>query len=91
MKTRILIDSLIFLTIMFLPPIVPLVLSLFFLFYFKSFYEIIFVGLIIDSLYMIPMRNYYNFSNFITVVAAILFLISIFIKKHFNFYVNKLG
>lgn len=89
MLNRIIIDILIFFAVLFLPPIFSVVVALFFLYYFKSFYEIIFIGLIIDILYGRPIANFYDFSYPATSIFGVLLISSIFIKKRLKFYSNK--
>lgn len=89
MTARIIIDIMLLLAIFLLPPIFPLIIVLFFSYYFESFYEIIFAGLIIDALYSRPMANFYFFSYPMTFIAVVLFISSIFIKKKLKFYSNK--
>ena len=89
MTIRILIDAAVFLTVLFFPPIFPIAISLILLYYYESFYEIIFVGIIIDSLYGRPIGNLYNFSYPMTFVSTALFVSSIFIKKMLKFYSDR--
>lgn len=86
MTKRIIINFFLFLSVFFLPPIFPIIISLFFLYYFESFYEIIFIGLITDSLYGRPIADLNNFSHLMTLISVILFILSIFIKKRLKFY-----
>ncbi|MCR4334200.1 MAG: hypothetical protein NUV47_00485 [Patescibacteria group bacterium] len=53
-------------------------LSLIALFYFDNFYEIILIGLAIDSLYTVELRN--------TFIALLLFVVSIYLKKSLVFF-----
>ena len=64
-----------------LPWYFTVLLALIGLFLFEDFYEIIFVGLLFDSLY--------GTSLYYTLIATVLFIISIFIRKKFKFFVNK--
>lgn len=89
MPIRILIDATLFLTILLLPPIFPIVISLFLLYFFEDFYEIIFVGMIIDALYGKPIVVLYDFSHPMTFIFTTLFVASFFIKKKLKFYPNK--
>lgn len=89
MTIRILIDGLLFLAILLLPPFIPIIIALFLLYYFESFYEIIFVGLFIDALYGRPLSNFYNFSHLMTLISVVLFISSIFAKKRLKFYSNR--
>lgn len=89
MQKRILIDAVLFLAILFLPPIFSMVIALFLLYYFESFYEIIFVGLVIDSLYGRPVADLYDFSYSMTFISSALFISSIFIKRRLKFYSDR--
>jgi len=89
MPTRIFIDAALFLAVLFLPPIFPMVMALFLLYHYESFYEIIFVGLIIDSLYGRPLANLYDFSYLMAFISVALFISSVFIKKRLKFYSNR--
>jgi len=89
MSTRIFIDVALFLAVLLLPPIFPMVMALFLLYHYESFYEIIFVGPIIDSLYGRPIANLYDFSHLMTFISASLFISSFFIKKRLKFYSNR--
>lgn len=89
MTKRIIIDILLLLSVFFWGPILPIIGALFFLYYFESFYEIIFVGLIIDILYGSPLPNFGSFSHTMTIIAVVLFISSIFIKKKLKFYSNR--
>lgn len=89
MTTRILIDILLFLAILFLPPFFTVIIALLLLYYFESFYEIIFVGFIIDTLYGRPLTSLYNFSYSMTFISAVLFVSSIFAKKQLKFYSDR--
>lgn len=89
MPIRILIDTILFLTILLLPPIFPIVISLCLLYFYEDFYEIIFVGMIIDTLYGRPITSLYNFSHPMTFIFTASFISSFFIKKRLKFYSNK--
>lgn len=89
MKKRIIIDTLLFLSIFFCGPILPMVGALFFLYYFEFFYEIILIGLVVDVLYGSPIANLYNFSHLMAFIAVLLFISSIFLKKRLKFYANR--
>lgn len=88
MNKRVIIDIMLFLAIFICGPILPIIAALFFLYYFESFYEIIFIGLIIDILYSLPIPILYDLSHPMAVVAGILFVSSIFIRRRLKFYSN---
>lgn len=89
MTKRIIIDLVLLLSVFFFPPIFPMLVALFFLYYFESFYEIIFLGLVIDSLYGRPVTSLYNFSYSMTFISSAFFISSIFIKKRLKFYSDR--
>ncbi len=89
MTKRIIIDILLFLSVFFWGPVLPMIGALFFVYYFESFYEIMFVGLIIDILYGSPLMHLGGFSSIMMFIAVILFISSIFIKKRLKFYSNR--
>lgn len=51
-------------------------------FYFKNFYELIVVGVIIDLLFGVPRIRFYGFEWYGTIISVILFAILRFIKLH---------
>lgn len=57
-----------------------MLLSITTLFYFDDFYEIIFIGLAIDSLYTTELKN--------ILIALFFFIISIYIKKSLIFFIK---
>lgn len=89
MTKRIIVDILLFFFIFFCGPIFPIIGGLFFLYYFESFHEIIFIGLIIDILYGSPLLSLGGFAYTMTLVAVVLFVSSFFIKKKLKFYSNR--
>lgn len=89
MIKRIIIDILLLLSVFFWGPILPVIGALFFLYYFESFYEIMFVGLIIDVLYGSPLSSLGGFSHTMTFIAVVLLISSFFIKKKLKFYSNR--
>ncbi|MBU6430800.1 MAG: hypothetical protein KGJ58_00750 [Patescibacteria group bacterium] len=89
MMKRIIIDALLFLAILLLPPLAPLIVAFFLSYYFESFYEIIFVGIFIDSLYGRSLSGFYDFSHLATFISAVLFVLSIFAKKRLKFHSDR--
>ena len=55
-------------------------LSILALFYFDDFYEIVFIGLMMDSLYTTGLIN--------TLIALLFFIISVFLKKSLIFFIK---
>lgn len=89
MNKRIIIDFALFVAVFIAGPILPMVAGLFLLYYFESFYEIIFIGLIIDVLYGLPIHSLNNFTHPMAFIALILFTSSILIKRWLKFYSNR--
>jgi hypothetical protein len=83
---RIIIDIIIFIAALTLPWWTSILLALFFLFYFSSFYEILAVGFILDCLYAQPQSWLFHFNFALTLLCIIVFLISIPLKRSLSFY-----
>ncbi len=56
------------------------------LFYFESFYEIVVLGLIIDSLYNAAVPRVHHIQFVMTLGAIGIFFISVYIKERLRFY-----
>ncbi len=56
------------------------------LFIFSSFYEILFLGIGIDSLYNAPIAPFHHFQFVITLLAVFLFVIAETLKRRLRFY-----
>ncbi len=83
---RILVDIVLLLGIFWLPWWIVFLAGIVCLFIFKSFYEVIILGLLIDSLYNAPVAQFYHFHFVITIVALIFFIISVIVKNKLRFY-----
>jgi len=80
-KKRIIVDILLFLSILYLPFWFSVLLAFVAALYFKSFYELVIALLVIDLLY----GGYGN--NFLmTISGVILFALVSFLKKRLSFY-----
>lgn len=80
---RIFVDIVILIGIFLFPAWIFIILSLIGVFYFHRYYEILFVGLMVDSLY----NSHILFSGFFyTITSILIFLISFEIKKRLKFY-----
>ena len=56
------------------------------LFYFPFYIEIIFIGLLYDSLYGISLPEFWNIDYIFTLASVVLFLISLIVKKRLTAY-----
>jgi hypothetical protein len=56
-------------------------LAIVFLFIFPSYYEILLWGVAYDSLYGLPLPQFWNFPYIFSLSSAILFVISIYLRK----------
>lgn len=83
MKKRILADIALFLSIVLLPWWISAPALIAALFYFESYYESIFGGFFIDSLYMLSNKNFFAAFPF-TLGLAILFCASYTLKDRFT-------
>ncbi|MSR73039.1 hypothetical protein EXS61_00300 [Candidatus Parcubacteria bacterium] len=80
---RIFVDIVILIGIFLFPAWIFIILSLIGVFYFHRYYEILLVGLMVDSLY----NSHILFSGFFyTITSILIFLISFEIKKRLKFY-----
>ena len=62
------------------------ILAIIFLFYFNFYIEIAICGVIYDSLYGIPLEEFWNMKYIFTLSSIVLFLISLIIKKRLIVY-----
>ena len=86
MIQRIFLNIGLFLIVLVCPWWVSIIAALVLLYYFKTFTEIVIFGLIIDILYGHFSPGFQLFDYRATLVAMILLLISIFLKKRLKFY-----
>jgi len=84
---RILIDIIIFISIVVLPWWLSVVVLVVFIIYERHPYEVLFFGLFIDSLYGIPQERFLSF-GWATLLAVAVFCLSFFVKERLLFY-NK--
>ncbi len=85
MKTRIISDIFLSISIFVLPSWFLLLVSIACLFIFENFYEILFLGVILDSLFGLPER-FFPIPAVYTFLAVLLFVLVNFLKKHLRFY-----
>ncbi len=83
---RILVDILLILSIFFFPWWLTLGLSLIALFYFDNFYEILFLGIGIDSLYNATIAIYHPVEFVATIIAIVLFVGVTILKNRLRLY-----
>jgi hypothetical protein len=81
MGLRLIIDFIFLLATFTLPAGLVLILSIICLFKFENYYEIIFIGLILDSLYSLS-NSTINFAFIYTAVTCLAFLLMVLLKKY---------
>ncbi|GEM_PF-6678974 len=84
MRTRIVVDILLFLGVFVLPLWLICPAAIICLFLFENFYEIIIVAIFIDGLYGMPTR-FLSIPAIFTLSASIIFIARSFLKKHLRF------
>lgn len=60
--------------------------ALLLLFYYPVYYEIIALGIIYDSLYSVPLPQFFNVEYVFTIFSLLIFAVSLFIKKRLIVY-----
>lgn len=83
---RFFIDFILFTSIFLLPWWLVLVFSFLLTFYFSHFYEIFFLGLLIDILFSVPREIFYNFQYITVVITVIIYMLSLYIQKNIRLY-----
>lgn len=86
MRIRITLDILLFLGVFIAPLWLVVIIAVICLFIFESFYEIIFLGIIADGLFGLPIR-FIAIPAVYTISASVLFIARSLLKKHLKFYV----
>jgi hypothetical protein len=86
MIRRITIDALLIIAAFIMPWWLVVIASVYFLFKFERFYEIILMGLVLDSLYSVPVKTYGDFELIFTVSAFSLYIVAIFARNKLKFY-----
>jgi len=81
---RIFLDSILFLSIFFLPWWITLIIGGALVYFFDSFFEILIVGLVLDTLYGIGNQGVL-LGLPLTLSLSIFFLVSFLVKEHFVF------
>jgi hypothetical protein len=83
---RIIIDCVLLFLVFMTPWWVSMLIAAVCVFIFHIFYEIIILGLIIDSLYNMPVARFHNIQFVVTIGAIVLLLISVYIKGRVRYY-----
>jgi len=86
MILRIFVNTILFLSVFYLPWWVTIFFVVIGIFLFKNFYEGIFVGLLIDLLYGTGAKEFYGIWFVFTVSTAIFFILGERIKKNIRVY-----
>lgn len=86
MYKRIISDFILLSILFFLPWYYGAVLAVVLLFAFKHYWEVIIVGLILDSVYSLSGVNFYTRFGMFTTIFSVLFVISEIIKPKLRFY-----
>ncbi|MEK7661953.1 MAG: hypothetical protein AAB355_00410 [Patescibacteria group bacterium] len=85
-RARIAADFFIILSIFIFPYWVPLLAGLFFLFYFRNFYEYLAVAFFLDLLYGGGVLRVYGIPFFLSIAALILYISAAVLKKRLILY-----
>lgn len=88
MIKRIILESLLFISVISFPWWISVLFALVILFYLKTFNEIILFGLIMDIYYGRLSPTFHVMDYKITIVFIIALLVSFFIKKRLKFYLR---
>ncbi len=83
---RVLVDIFLILSLFLFPWWITLAAGLIMLFIFDDFYEILFLGLGIDSLYNATIPIYYSFQFVSTIIAIVLFVGVTMLKNMLRLY-----
>jgi hypothetical protein len=83
---RFIVDSIIIVSAFLFPWWVAMIFALIAVFYFTSYYEIVVLGIIIDSLYNASVPHFLGFHYMLTLVSIIVLFISMYIRERLRFY-----
>ena len=87
MLKRIILDLLLFLSILlFVPWWATVFFAVVLAFYFKHYYELIVVGFIIDALYGIPQIWFFNIEILFGLISIFTYIFIEFLKKKIRYY-----
>jgi hypothetical protein len=82
---RIFADIVLFLSIFFVPWWLVVAFAVVGLFTFSSFYEILFLGIVLDSLYNAPIAPFRHFQFVVTLLCVFLFVVIEALKRRLRF------
>jgi hypothetical protein len=82
---RIISNLILFLSAIIMPWWVTLPMAIFFALRFKSYYELIALGLILDALYGAPMPVFYGHILVFSLTCALIFVLLEFLKPQLRF------
>ena len=83
---RILADIFLLISVFIFPWWLVLFLGALGLFLFRSFYEMLFLGVIIDSFYNAPIAPFHGFQFVAMLLSVFLFVTAQTLKRHMRFY-----
>lgn len=85
---RIIFDFILYVSVFLFPWWFALILAIVGLLLFRSFYEIIFLGIVIDSLYNASTHRFYGLEFIVTFISIILFTIIEMLKRRVRIHRN---
>ena len=85
-RQRLLADIVLVLAVFLLPWWFSALLAVAALLYFETFFEIIFLGLMVDALYRITAPGFWHVELTATVFATVFFIVSLYAKKRLAFF-----
>jgi hypothetical protein len=83
---RIFIDIILVILAFIAPWWIPFAIGIILLFVFRTYWELIILGLIIDTFYNAPVDRFYNVQFILTILAIISVIISIHLKARLRFF-----
>ena len=86
MRLRIATDIFLVLMMFMAPWWITMLLAVVGLFVFRNFFEIIIIGIMLDSLYNASVARYYNVQFLMTYMAIVLFVATSFIKPRLRYF-----
>jgi hypothetical protein len=89
MMYRVITDIALFISLFIFPWWFVVVLAVIALFFFNSYYEVIFLGVIIDSLYNAPIARFHGFEFVVTIAMVLLYILAEVLKRRLRFYNAK--
>ncbi len=83
---RIIVDCILIISAFFFPWWIPMLAGLIAVFYFNSYYEIVVLGVIIDSLYNASVPRFYNIQFVLTLTSILVVFCVGALKERLRFY-----